>query len=90
LNKLTNVLMCTGFILAASTAFAADDIKKPDPMMKKGTMTMQECKDHMSMAKKDGMKKDDSMTKEDMMCADMMKSGSAMQPDDMASGAMKK
>ena len=34
---------------------------------------MQECKDHMAMAKKDGMKKDDAMMKKDAMCADMMK-----------------
>ena len=42
-------------------------------MMKKETMTMQECKDHMAMAKKDGMKKDDAMMKKDATCADMMK-----------------
>jgi len=76
LNKLTNVLMCAGFLLAAGSSAAMADMKKPDAMMKKDTMTMQECKDHMSMAKKDGVKKDDSMTKKDMMCADMMKKGS--------------
>jgi hypothetical protein len=37
-------------------------------------MTMQDCKDHMAMANKDGMmKKDDAMMKMDTMCADMMK-----------------
>ena len=57
--------------LAAGVAFAADDMKKDDGMMKKEAMTMQECKDHMAMAKKDGMKKD-------AVCADMMKKDDAM------------
>jgi len=48
---------------------------KPDATMAKpgAAMTMQQCKDHMAMAKKDGMKKDDAMMKKDTMCADMMK-----------------
>ena len=62
----------------AGAALAADDMKKAvgadaDGMMKKDAMTMQQCKDHMAMAKKDGMKKDDAMMKKDAMCADMMK-----------------
>ena len=49
-------------------------MKKADGMMKKeAAMTMQQCKDHMAMSKKDGMKKDDAMMKKDAMCADMMK-----------------
>ena len=59
--------------LAGACAFAADDMKKADGMMKKDTMTLQECKDHMAMAKKEGVKKDDAMMKKDAMCADMMK-----------------
>ena len=97
LNKLTNILMCASFALAAGSALAMDDMKKGDTMAK-DSMTMQQCKDHMAMAKKDGMKKDDAMMKRDTMCTNMMKtdgmmkngSGSAMQPDNMASGAMKK
>ena len=50
---------------AAGAAAAADDMKKPDDMMKKHAMTMQDCKDHMAMAKKDGMKKDDATMKKD-------------------------
>ena len=51
----------------ASGAFAADDMKKADGMMKKESMTLQECKDHMAMAKKDDamMKKDDAMMKKE-------------------------
>ena len=63
--------LLAGFALAASSAFAADEMKKDDGMMK--PMTMQECKDHMAMAKKDGMKKDDAMMKKDSACAEMMK-----------------
>ena len=61
--------------LAAGAAFAADDMKKADGMMKKeSALTLQECKDHMAMAKKDG-------TKKDAVCADMMKQD-AMKKDD--------
>jgi hypothetical protein len=59
---------------AAGTAFAADDMKKGDGMMKKeDTMTLQQCKDHLAMTKKDGMKKDEATMKKDAMCADMVK-----------------
>jgi hypothetical protein len=68
----------------AGSAWAADDMKKADGMMKKDTpMSMQECKDHMAMAKKDGMKKDDAMMKKDAACADMMKKDEAMKKDTM-------
>ena len=70
----TLILTCTA--LGAGSSFAADDMKKSDAMAKDGIkkeMTMQECKDHMAMAKKDGAKKDDAMMKMDAMCADMMK-----------------
>src|SRR5205823_5384813 len=63
------------------TAFAADDMKSADGMMKKESMTMQECKDHMAMAKKDGMKRDDAMAKKDATCADMMKKDETMKKD---------
>jgi hypothetical protein len=46
-------------------------------------MTMQECKDHMAMAKKDGMKKDDASMKKDAACADMMKQDSKKKDDAM-------
>ncbi len=80
-------MMSAGLVLVASSAFAMDDMKKPDAMakggmMNKDTMTMQQCKDHMAMAKKDGMKKDDAMMKKDAMCADMMKDGSGMKKND--------
>ena len=101
MKTLTNALICACITFTAGAAFAADDMKKGDAMAKDGmtkdSMTMQQCKDHMAMAKKDGMKKDDAMMKKDTMCADMMKKDgamkggdSAMQPSGMASGAMKK
>ena len=86
------VISATCVALAASHAMAMDDVKK-DGMK---PMTMQECKDHMAMAKKEGMKKDDATMKKDTMCTDMMKKDgmmkgdSAMQPDGMASAATKK
>jgi len=72
MKTLATALMCVGMALAASGA-AAQDAKK-DAMAKDNMkMTMQECKDHMAMAKKEGAKKDDAMMKKDTMCADMMK-----------------
>jgi hypothetical protein len=101
MKTFTTALMSACLTLAVGSALAADDMKKGDTMAKDGmakdTMTMQQCKDHMAMAKKDGMKKDDAMMKQDTMCADMMKKGGAMKSGEgampsngMASGAMKK
>jgi len=70
--------------LAAGAAFAADDMKKADGMMKKeAPMTMQECKDHLAMAKKDGMKKDDAAMKKDALCTDMLKQDGMKKDDAM-------
>ncbi|MEO7245885.1 MAG: hypothetical protein ABIX12_12165 [Rubrivivax sp.] len=55
--------------------------------MSKKEMSMQDCKDHMAMAKKDTMAKDDMKKKMDMECADMMKKHDAMTKKD---GGMKK
>ncbi len=94
-------IISAGLVLVASSAFAMDDTNKAgsmakDGMMKKDSMTMQECKDHVAMAKP-GMKKDDAMMKKDAMCADMMKHGSGMKkndsmmkPEGMASAPMSK
>ncbi len=82
MKTLATTLATACLALAAGTAFAADEMKKPDPMMTKDAMTMQECKDHVAMAKKDGMKKDDAMMKKDTMCADMMKNDGMMKKDD--------
>ncbi|MEO7576795.1 MAG: hypothetical protein ABIT83_04210, partial [Massilia sp.] len=75
--------MCACIALSAGASFAQDAMKKNDAMAKKD-MTMQDCKDHMAMAKKDGMKKDDAMMKKDTSCAEMMKK------DSMAHEPMKK
>ena len=78
MKTLTAGLLCACLSIAAGSAVAADD-KKKDGM--KHDMSMQECKDHMAMAKKDGMKKDDAMMKKDTMCADMMKKDAMMKKD---------
>lgn len=88
MKKLTAALLTAAFAFATGTAFAADDAKKPDAMMKKD-MTLQDCKDHMAMAKKDGAKKDDAMMKKDDMCADMMKKDEMMKKDAMKEPAKK-
>ncbi len=76
--KTLKIALLATCMACAGAAFAADEMKKTDGMMKKDTMSMQECKDHMAMAKKDGMKKDDAMMKKDTMCGDMMKKDDAM------------
>ena len=78
MKMIATALMCACMAMAAGGASAQDAMKKADPMagkeeMMKKDMTLQDCKDHMAMAKKDGMKKDDAMMKKDTMCADMMK-----------------
>ena len=77
MKTIATALMCACMALAGGAASAQDAVKKTEPMAKDGAMkkdmTMQDCKDHMSMAKKDGMKKDDAAMKMDTTCADMMK-----------------
>jgi hypothetical protein len=83
MTHLANALLAACLACASGAAFAADDMKKPDAMMKKEPMTMQDCKDHMAMAKKDGMKKDDAAMKKDETCADMMKKDTMKKDDAM-------
>ncbi len=96
MNTLSRTLICASIALAATGSFAQDAMKKNDAMPKDGMakkeMSMQDCKDHMAMAKKDGMKKeDDAAVKKDAMCADMMKKDDAMmKKDSMAPDPMKK
>jgi hypothetical protein len=101
MKTLTKALLFGLITFAAGSALAVDDMKKGDAMAKDGmakdSMTMQQCKDHMAMSGKEGMKKDDAMMKKDTICADMMKKDGmakngdgAMQPSGMASGTMKK
>ena len=68
--KLTTMILSGCMALAAGATFAQDAAKKAET---DSAMTMQQCKDHMAMAHKDGAKKDDAMMKKDTMCADMMK-----------------
>ena len=69
MKALSTALVSGCLAFAAGTAFAADDMKKADGMMKKeDAMTLQQCKDHMAMANKAGTKKDDAtMKKEEPM-----------------------
>lgn len=71
MNKTSTALMFACLTIAAGTASAAEVMKHDDAMMKKD-MTMQHCKDHITMSKKDGMKKDDATMKMDTLCKDMM------------------
>ena len=92
MRTIQTALLCATLGLAGS-AFAASHMEKgaSAPMMAKdGMMTMDQCKEHMAMAKKDGMaKKDDAMMKKDAACADMMKKDGMMKSP-MASEPMKK
>lgn len=92
MKRIATVLVSMCMTLAAGAASAQDTTKKSDPMasdgMSKKEMTMQQCKDHMAMAKKDGMKNDDAMMKKDSMCADMMKKDGTKK--DMPGEPMKK
>lgn len=88
MNAFKTTLLACCIALSAGTAMAQDAMKKEAPMMKK-EMTMQECKDHMAMAKNDGMKKDDAMMKKDTACAEMMDKG-AMGKDGMGKDGMMK
>ena len=81
-------LMCACMTFVAGNVAAASHTEKSasapmakDDMMKK-EMSMQDCKDHMAMAKKDGMKKDDAMMKKDAMCDEMMKKDDMVKKDD--------
>ena len=81
MKTLATTLICACMALAAGGA-ASQDMKKQDSMAKDGMMakpmTMQECKDHMAMSNKAGVKKDDAMMKKDTMCTDMMKKDGMM------------
>jgi len=89
-------LICASLTFASAGAFAASHMEKEKgasaPMAQGGTMkkdmSMQECKDHMAMAKKDTMaKKDDAMMKKDGACEEMMKKDEMLKKD---SGMTKK
>ena len=101
MNKLSVAIVSTSLMLIAGAAGAQDAMKKSDSTVVGGMMknpTMQECKDHMAMANKGGMKKNDMTAMMDTKCADMMKadggmtkrSDRAMPAGGMASTPMKK
>ena len=82
-------LLSASLCFAAGTALAASHMEKgaSAPMAMKKEMSMQECKDHLAMAKKDTMaKKDDAAMKKDAACAEMVKQDETMKKD----GAMMK
>ncbi len=80
MNTLSKILMCGTIALSASSVFAMDAMKP----------SMQDCKDHMAMAKKDGMKKDDASMKMDKTCSAMMKADHGKMGDGMKKDGMKK
>lgn len=86
--KTTATVLAASCLVFAASAMAQTAMKKDDAMMKDGMakpMTMQECKDHMAMMKKDtSVKKDDAMMKKDTTCSDMMKKDDAMMKKDDA------
>ena len=88
MRTLATILACASLGLFAGSAFAASHMEKgaSAPMAQGGMkkeMSMQECKDHMAMAKKDTMaKRDDAMMKKDAACAEMMKKDGAMMKKD--------
>ena len=89
MKTLTNVILSGCLALAAGASMAQDATNKP--MDSDKPMTMQQCKDHMAMMKKDGVKKDDAMMKKDTMCADMMKKDvDPMKKDSTIADPMKK
>ena len=92
MRTLAATFVCAG-LAAAGSAFAASHTEKgaSAPMahgdMVKKDLSLQECKDHMAMAKKDTMaKKEDAMMKKDAACAEMVKKDETMKKD----GAMMK
>ena len=92
MKSLVALLMCSCMTFVAGHAAAASHMEKgaSAPMaqggMTKKEMSMQDCKDHMAMARKgDAMaKKDDAMMKKDAMCDEMMKKDDAMMKKDDA------
>jgi hypothetical protein len=73
---------CLGIaiVLASVPASAQDPLKKDGAAKDPGTtmaMTMQQCKDHMALSEKAGMKKDSASMKKDAMCDDLMKKNGA-------------
>ncbi len=90
MKSLLAILMCSCMTFVAGNAAAASHMEKSAsaPMaqggMMKKEMSMQDCKDHMAMAKKgDTMaKKDDTMAKKDAMCDEMMKKDGMMKKDE--------
>ena len=77
MKTIATALVSTCLVMAAGAASAQGAMKSDEPTAKDGMMkkemTLQECKDHMAMAKKDGIKKDSAMMKSESHCADMMK-----------------
>jgi len=81
-----STFVCSAVLSMSTVLATAQDAMKKDAM-KNGAMnkdmSMQQCRDHMAMAKKEGMKKDDASMKKDAMCADMMKKDGTKKDDAM-------
>ena len=85
MRRYTATLLSASLCFVAGSVFAASHMEKgaSAPMAMKKEMSMQECKDHLAMAKKDTMaKKDDAMMKKDAACAEMVKKDEMMKKEE--------
>ncbi|MEO8935351.1 MAG: hypothetical protein ABI327_00930 [Burkholderiaceae bacterium] len=87
-------LACACIALATGSAAAQDATKKNDSMGMEKDPTMQQCKDHIAKAEKEGLtmhnrKPGDPAMRMDKICADMMKNDSSVKKD-MPAEPMKK
>lgn len=69
-------LLCVWIALAGTIACAQDTAKKDGAGKDSGSsmvMTAEQCKEHMAVSAKAGVKKDDATMRKDAMCNDLMK-----------------
>lgn len=77
MKTLIHTLTAASFAISSMAVFAGDALKNEWAM--NNPPTMQHCKAHMAMAKKDATKKDDDMDKK---CVAMMKQHESMMKKD--------
>ena len=81
MKVITTTCLGVALLLASVSGSAQDAMKKDGAPKDSGTtmaMTIQQCKDHMAMSERAGVKKDDAMMKKDAMCNDLMKKDGAV------------
>lgn len=93
MTKMTTTCLGLALVLASFGASAQDAMKKDGMPKDSGTtmaMTMQQCKEHMAVSDKAGVKKDEAMMKKDTMCNELMNKGGGMTKGAVAGEPMKK